>query len=241
MFTRGCENGLDAAAIVTDHIAMNDRAPRIALIHATPVAIAPVMHAFEQFWPEAEVYNLLEDSLATDLKRAGELDNVMVDRFRHLAAYNADCGADGILFTCSAFGRAIEAAARDLAPMPVLKPNQAMFDEALRAGTRIGMVATFAPSVPSMEQEFAAMAAAAGSDARLETACVPDAMAALGAGNAATHNRIVAEAAAGFADHDVILLAQFSTAQAIDAVKQVVSVPVLTSPESAVNLLKAQQ
>ena len=82
---------------------------RIALIHATPVAIQPIMQAFEAGWPEAEVYNLLEDSLAPDLERAGGLGEAMVTRFRTLARYATDCGADGILFTCSAFGEAIEA------------------------------------------------------------------------------------------------------------------------------------
>ncbi|MEK9722379.1 MAG: hypothetical protein VW405_02690 [Rhodospirillaceae bacterium] len=96
---------------------------RIALIHATPVAIPPVADAFARLWPDAEVCNLLEDSLSADLQRAGELDDAMTERFRRLARYVADCGADGILFTCSAFGVPIEAAARDLAPMTVLKPN----------------------------------------------------------------------------------------------------------------------
>lgn len=62
-------------------------------------------------------------------------------------------GAAGILYTRSAFGDAIDAVERR-ARVPVLKPNEAMFDEARRYGKRIGLVATFAPSVPSMQAEF---------------------------------------------------------------------------------------
>ena len=53
--------------------------PRIALIHATPVAVAPVGDAFQRLWPEAVAYNLLEDSLAADLESAGELDAPMTE------------------------------------------------------------------------------------------------------------------------------------------------------------------
>jgi hypothetical protein len=87
-------------------------------------------------------------------------------------------GAGGILFTCSAFGPAIDAAAVRVS-VPVLKPNEAMFEKALATGRQIGMLATFAPSVASMAAEFREMAAARDRDARLESYCVPGAMAAM--------------------------------------------------------------
>ena len=212
--------------------------PRISLIHAVPVAIDPVVETFQSDWPEAEVYSLLEDSLPGDLQEAGEIDQAMIERFTRLADYAADTGADGILFTCSAFGTAIEAAAAAHAPLPVLKPNEAMFEEAMDMGRRIGMIATFQPSIPSMTQEFEEMAAATGASAKLETACVPDAMDALRDGDADTHNRLVAGAVDELGDTDVLLLAQFSTAQARPAVEAKYDKPVLTSPGSAVRKLR---
>src|SRR6185437_5938978 len=70
-------------------------------------------------------------------------------------------GANGILFTCSAFGPCIEACARQLAPIPVLKPNEAMIEEALGVvgpRGRIGLMATFPPTLASMPPEFATAA-----------------------------------------------------------------------------------
>ena len=131
--------------------------PRIALIHAVAVAIAPVQQAFREVWPQAECGNILDDSLSLDRERDGVLTAAMTRRIMVLAEYAASVGAAGILFTCSAFGEAIEAAAAR-APIPVLKPNEAMFEAALAAGRCIGMLATFAPSVASMEQEFRAIA-----------------------------------------------------------------------------------
>jgi hypothetical protein len=214
-------------------------APRIALIHATPLAVAPVNDAFKRLWPQARITNLLDDSLSADLAETGHLDDVMMGRFASLADYVAGTGADAILFTCSAFGTAIEAVARALAPMPVLKPNEAMFEEALARGGTLGLVATFPPSIPSMEAEFAEMAAAAGSHAALKGVCAEGAMAALTAGDGETHDRKIAAVAAGLGDCQAIMLAQFSMARAQTAVGKVIgNVPVLTSPDSAVRKLQ---
>ena len=96
---------------------------RIALIHATPLAMPPVVGASQRLWSGADVCNLLDDTLYADLRRSGGLDGAMMDRFRWLSRYTANCGAASIPFTYSAFGPCIEAAAEDLKPMPVLKPN----------------------------------------------------------------------------------------------------------------------
>jgi Asp/Glu/hydantoin racemase len=211
---------------------------RIALIHAVSVAIQPVQEAFQALWPEAECGNILDDSLSLDRERDGMLTAAMTQRILTLAEYAAATGARGILFTCSAFGEAIDAAAAR-AQVPVLKPNEAMFEAALAAGRRIGMLATFAPSVQSMEEEFRAMAETHGSPATIETYCVPGAMAALKDGDAANHNGLIAEAAPRFQDCDAVLLAHFSTSRAASAVAAVVGAPVLTSPGSAVAKLRS--
>ena len=211
---------------------------RIALIHATPVAMQPVMDAFEDGWPEVETVNLLDDALSRDLARTGTMDAAMMQRFETLGAYAMQIGANAILFTCSAFGDAIAAVAKTV-PIPVLKPNEAMFDEALASERTVGLLTTFQPSVPSMEKELVEMAERQGRRVQCDTLWVPDAMAALASGDDSTHDRLIAEAAPQLAHCDVIMLAQFSMARAQAAVQQVVGPAVLTSPASAVAKLKA--
>src|SRR3954451_12992860 len=128
--------------------------PRIALIHALKHSIAPIEAAFAKAWPEARLMNLLDDSLSSDLARDGKLNDAMTERFLSLGRYAAGTGADAILFTCSAFGPCIEAVARAQAPMPVLKPNEAMVEQAAARARRIGLLATFAPTLASMPPEF---------------------------------------------------------------------------------------
>ncbi|GAB4066864.1 arylsulfatase [Ancylobacter sonchi] len=211
--------------------------PRIVLLHATPVAMEPVQQAFAAGWPEAETVNLLDDSLSIDRAATPDLPEEMTQRFLALGRYAARIGADGVLVTCSAFGPAIERLAAEM-PVPVLKPNEAMFRAAIASGRRIGMLATFAPAVPTMTEEFTDFAAQAGTDASLDTLVVADAIDRLRAGDASAHNALVAARAPDLAGHDAIMLAQFSTARAAEAVRAAVDVPVFTAPEAAVARLR---
>ncbi len=207
--------------------------PRIVLLHATPVAMEPVQTAFEALWPEARLVNLLDDALSPDRASEPDLSEKMIDRFVSFGRYAHSIGADGILVTCSAFGPAIERMAAEL-PVPVLKPNEAMFHAAIANGTRIGMIATFGPSLGTMQDEFDAYVAEVKSPATLKTILVEDAMTALRKGDAETHNRLVAERAPELTDVDTIMLAHFSTSRAQAMVQQRVDVPVLSAPGAAV-------
>lgn len=208
---------------------------RIALVHAVHAAIAPIEAAFAAMWPQAQRFNLLDDGLPAALEAEGSLTPAIYARIGRLAAHAQACGADGVLYTCSAFGSAIDAAAA-ASPLPVLKPNEPMFRAAVSAGRRIGMLATFAASVPSMEDEFRQFAGHRG--ATLETVCIPAAMEAARRGDIATHNALVAAAAPGLAHCDVVMLAHFSTAPALDAVRGVLSCPVFSAPEAAVQAMQ---
>ena len=211
--------------------------PRIALIHATPVAIEPICNTFKRLWPQAVVTNLLDDSLAADLAAAGKLEQSMIDRFCVLAKYVESCGADAILFTCSAFGTAIEAA-RTAVKIPVLKPNEAMMEEAIATGPRITLLATFEPSLPSMQAELEQLAAARNASVKIATKAVPAALAALQAGDGAGHDSKIAAAAAELGDCDALLLCQFSMASAAERIPSRRGRSVFTSPYSAVARLK---
>jgi maleate cis-trans isomerase len=205
---------------------------RIALIHALRHSPPPIEAAFRDAWPEAVLMNLLDDSLSADLSRDGRLTPAMTTRFLTLARYAAGTGADGILFTCSAFGPCIEACAAELAPMPVLKPNEAMLEDLLALGARrVGLLASFPGTLASMPREF---------PAGLEVVpCLAEgALAALDAGDAAAHDRLAAEAARRIADCDAVVLGQFSLARSAPLVQQATGRPVLTTPGSAVAKLR---
>src|ERR1700761_6479879 len=127
---------------------------RIALVHALKHSIGPIEASFARLWPEATLMNLIDDSLSADLARDGRLTPAMTDRFLSLGRYATGTGSDAILFTCSAFGPCIEAVAREHAPRPLLKPSEAMVEQAAAKGRKIGLLSTFPPTLASMPAEF---------------------------------------------------------------------------------------
>jgi Asp/Glu/hydantoin racemase len=212
-------------------------APRIALVHAMPVAIEPVANVFREKWPQARVTHLLDDSLPPDLTVAGSITPAIVERFIALARYCEASGANAILFTCSAFGTAIEAA-KNAVKVPVLKPNEAMLDEALAAGPNLGVIATFEPSIPSLKKEFEDLASSRGIKLKLKTRSVPAAITALQKGYGSEHDSLIAAAAAEMGHCDALVLGQFSMARAAAGIPARPGRKVLTSPHSAVTRLK---
>jgi hypothetical protein len=222
---------------------------RVTLIHALRHSPPPVEAAFAALWPGQVLMNLLDDSLSADLARQGRLDDAMTARFLALGRYAAGTGSDAILFTCSAFGPCIEAVAQDLAPLPVLKPNEAMLAEIAAAGhRRVGLLASFAGTLTSMPPEFPP-------GVEVVPMLAEGALAALDAGDVATHDRLVVEAARRFIacdrpgapGHespaqrpvDAIALGQFSLAHVAPAVAEATGLSVFTTPDSAVRRLKA--
>lgn len=215
---------------------------RIALIHATALSMEPITAAFKRQWPEACLTNLLDDSLSVDRAEAGKLTQEMVQRFVTLAQYAQGVGCDGILFTCSAFGPAIEAAGRAL-DIATLKPTEGMFEQALDQSpdgkkVKLGLIATFQASIGSLSEELRDLARQRDIEVDLRTVFVPEAMKDLAEGRTAEHHRKIAEAAQHLDACDAVMLAQFSMADAISAVQPALACPVLTSPDCAAILLK---
>jgi hypothetical protein len=220
-----------AGGIDTRRAAAGPNKMRIALVHALKHSIAPIEASFGRLWPEAHLMNLLDDSLSADLARDGRLTDAMTGRFLSLGRYAAATCADAILFTCSAFGPCIEAVAREQAPMPVLKPNEAMIEQAVDKGRRIGLLSTFPPTLVSMPPEFPG-------SVEIVPKLAAGALAALDRGDRAEHDRLVGEASKDLRDCDLIALAQYSMAPAAALVAELSGRPVVTTPDSAVLKLK---
>ena len=211
--------------------------PRIFLVHAVDVSMAPASTSFKKQWPEASIINLLDESLAVDMLVDGKMTPRMIERFARLGQYCVSAGADGILFTCSAFGEAINHL-KTLQSIPILTSNQAMFEELLEQGETAAMLTTFVPSVQTLRDEFFQMARDKGVEAKIDSFMVEGALDALLAKDQAQHDRLIAEQVNRLEEYSTIVLGQFSMAAAASHPAIRSQARILTTPNSAVKKLK---
>ncbi|MFT5173164.1 MAG: Asp/Glu/hydantoin racemase [Gammaproteobacteria bacterium] len=211
--------------------------PRIALVHALSVSVAPITDAFAAHWPQARTFSLMDDSLSVDLAADGAITDAMTQRFIDLSRYCASTGASAVQFTCSAFGECIDAA-RNAVDIPVLKPDEAMIEEAFTYGPRLGAVVTFEPSVQSVCAQIDGFAAKIGVRPQLDLRVAEGALDALRAGDVAQHDRLIAQTIASLGPCDVVMLGQYSMARAAPLARTVSTTPLLSAPEAAVRHLR---
>ena len=207
--------------------------PTVALIHATPAAVAPARGAFAKRFPAATLWNLLDDRLIVEAEEAGGLTPSLCHRMRSLIGYAVDGGADAVLLSCSMYGPVAEAAE---CGVPVLASDQALFDAVSEAGAP--RVAVLGPIQAGVDDTVARLRERLAESAVTGTV-VQGAREAATAGDTARLERLVAEQARQVEpDADVVVLGQFSIAPAQQAAQAAVGVPVLSPPHLAADVLR---
>ena len=216
---------------------MSEQRIRIGLIHALQASIAPIETAFSRFWPEAEAVNLLDGSLYLDYDAAGEVTPEITRRIRALIDHAVGFGARGLLLTGSLFSQPLQDARKELS-IPALAAYEAMIEEAFASGSRFGLIATYADTITMMEADIERYARAKGFAYTVESKMVEGALDALQSGGRERHDSLVAAAAEGLAECDVLLLAQHSMSPVKERIPERAGRRVLTSSETAVRKLR---
>ncbi|MPY53715.1 aspartate/glutamate racemase family protein [Streptomyces acidicola] len=213
--------------------------PLVAMIHAVPTGARVAQEAFAREFPQATVWNVLDDRLLDDARDAGGLTDVLRRRMLRLIGHVMDGGARGLLLTCSSYGDVVDTA-RSLWGVPVLKSDEALFKAAL-AGPfeRIAVVASTRPAVPAAVAQLQALVPAVRPDRPVDiVTALSEAAADAGTPEATARHLADALTTVGAADADAVLLAQYSLAPARDALAELLDVPVLDGAGAAARELR---
>jgi len=210
---------------------------RIGVVSPMAIANDTVGEAFAELWPEAEIINLIDESLYADFAGGKQVTEETYRRVAILLQYSQDSGARGIVFTGSVFGRVVEAG-REKLSVPVLTSHEAMIEAAFERGSRFGILTTAAGSLRCLADDIERYAQANGLSYTLTDHIEDAARPVILAGDMDRHDEMVAAAAAKMTDCDCLLLGQFSMARAAKQFAEVPGRPVLTPPHTAVEKLK---
>lgn len=210
---------------------------KIALISATPLAIAPAAAAVSAAIPNSTVWNLLDDRLLADLKQQGEMTGPLADRMDILIESALAGGADGVLLTCSQYG--VRADYRDLATdgVAVFSADGPLFKATVRlAPASVLLVASLESAAADSTARLNAAFAAAGVATSIRSLVVP------AAANPLAVDELVAHLSTAISEvtepYDVVVLAQYSLAPAAESLRAHIAVPVLDGPSVAASRLR---
>ena len=210
-----------------------------AFIHTSPAAVGPLMQFYAEAAPELEITNLLDDGLLRLLAagRAGDVRRRLEEMLRAAAeTYRPELA----MVTCSSVSREMtESLAGDF-DFPVLKIDYPMARRAVRAGRRIGVAATFPPTLVPTSRLLREAAAEAGTEIEIVEEVAPEAYRALLANDTGRHDELLSAAVENLQDKDVstVVLAQVSMARALPLLSAQARVPVLTSLHTSLEAIR---
>jgi glutamate racemase len=211
----------------------------VAFIHTSPAAVAPLMQFYAEAAPELEITNLLDDGLLR-LLAAGRASDVRRRLAEMLRAAAETYQPELAMVTCSSVSKEMSDSLSLDFPFPILKIDYPMARRAVRAGRRIGVAATFPPTLVPTSRLLREAAAEAGTEIEIVEEVAPEAYTALLSNDAATHDELLAAAVERLQNRDVsaVVLAQVSMARALPLLERGARVPVLTSLHTSLEAIR---
>jgi Asp/Glu/hydantoin racemase len=211
----------------------------VVFLHTITSLAGLFTHLSKELLPaDIEAIHIADELLLKGIQAQGGLSPAIHRRVAEHAIAAEQAGAAAFQCTCSSISPCVDSA-RPLVGIPVLKIDEPMVDEALRLGTRVGVVATAPTTLKPTMDLVHTRAAEMGRTVQVEPVLCEGAYAALLAGDAATHDAIVRKYVMGLLERsDVILLAQASMARVAEGIPAgEARVPILSSPRLAVERL----
>jgi Asp/Glu/hydantoin racemase len=209
----------------------------IGLVHATIAAIEPMRETLAEALPQVRVLNFLDEGILKRFNEVGVITPGIVRRLEKLVVASQESGAEVALLTCSSFSSTVNLL-QPLVDIPVLAIDEMMIREAVRKGSRIGVIATVPGAFKSTQDMLYDVATREQLDVSVQPVLVEGAFEALLSGQTSLHDKLIVSSLRQIAEtSDVVILAQVSMARTVKMLPDG-GVPVLSSPYLAVEKLK---
>ncbi|MBF0432020.1 MAG: hypothetical protein HQK83_12120 [Fibrobacteria bacterium] len=211
---------------------------KIAFIHTSPAAIAPLKDFYSQYWPGCSIINMLDDGLLglfknNDHQGAGNRIVAMIN--------DADkaYGVAAAMITCTAVPKFMLSDIEQRVNIPVVKIDVPMTTRVVNEYQKIGLVATFRPGGEAAENLFRKTAEDLHKMSDIRFILIEEAYEALLDGNVVLHDQLLLNELVKYKNAvDAFVLSQVSMVELQSRVEERTGKPVFTSPRDSMNVLK---
>lgn len=213
---------------------------KLALIHATASAVAPMQDAFLQEGTSFVLENFVDESIFTQSMDEEGIPPYMLRRFAKLVFTAAERGAEGIIVCCSIYCPYIHLVAPFL-EIPIWAVDTPMLERAASEFHCIGLIATNPASITTSGNQLRRLAESQGQSPEIRGLACGDAMSLRKAGDVAGHDRIIREGAEQLKAEgcDCIILAQLTMAHVGEQLEKL-GIPVFSSAKECIRVLGSE-
>ncbi len=203
----------------------------IGFLHTAEVHTGTFAGLLDELAPGRPARHVVDETLLADARERGGVDDDLVQRLT-ARLEEAATGASVVVCTCSTISGLAELLA-SVVGVPIVRVDRPMAESAVRTGSRIAVVAALESTIVPTVSLLGAVARAQGRTPVIDEVVLPEAWSLFERGDVDGYARVIAEAVDTLdAEIDVVVLAQASMAVAVP--RCTTTVPVLTSPRSAV-------
>ena len=211
---------------------------KIGIIHTSFVSVNDLKELFAEIIPDAELTNIIDDSLLPEVMANDGITPNIVKRMCSYVQMLEVSGVDAIFNQCSSVGEAFDMATQQTS-LPVLKVDRPMAEKAVALGSKIAVVAT----VSSTLKPSCNLVESAAKDASKKVEVMPELVDGaldilMKENNRDKHNQLVKEKIESLDGNvDVIVLAQGSMIVILPELEHI-KTTVLSSPRLGVEGMK---
>lgn len=170
----------------------------------------PFGKPFMDSHPGLEIFNIVDDTLLKETVANGGVTGSVLRRINSYMTAAVEAGADCIMGTCTSVNAAAKYL-RPLSPVPYLNIDEPVAKEAVKAGARIGVLATLPTSPRAIIRLLEEEALAIGKKITITTRVAEGAFDVLCSGDRSKHDEMVNANLYSLAKEvDIIVFAQIS-------------------------------